>query len=99
MFSLHSSIDLIDFLWHKNNSGLFHISILTYISDHGGPGVMIYTVNCIRFGYKLIGKETLTGTQTTHDILRKRKINMSFLKFLTCNAVNSLPLLTADTPS
>jgi len=50
---------------------------------------MIYTVNCIRFGYKLIGKETLTGTQTTYDtiycdILRKLKINMSFLKFLRC---------------
>lgn len=45
---------------------------------------MIYTVNCIRFGYKLIDKETLMGTQTTYDILRKLKINMSFLKFLTC---------------
>lgn len=37
---VHSSIDLIDFLWHKNKSGLFYISILTYISDHGGPEVM-----------------------------------------------------------
>lgn len=45
---------------------------------------MIYTVNCIRFGYKLIGKETLMGNQTTYDILRKLKINISFLKFLTC---------------
>lgn len=53
---------------------------------------MIYTVNCIRFGYKLIDKETLMGTQTTYDILRKLKINMSFLKFL--KSVNLLPLLT-----
>ena len=86
VFPVHSSIDQTDFLWHKNKSGLFYISILTYISDHGGPGhgVMIYTVNCTRFGYKLIGKETLIGTQTTYDILRKLKINISFLKFLTC---------------
>lgn len=41
---------------------------------------MIYTVNCIRFGYKLIDKETLMGTQTTYDILRKLKINMSFFE-------------------
>ena len=73
VFPLHSGIDLIDFLWHKNKSGLFYISILTYISDHGDAGVMIYTVNCVRFGY--FSKETLMGTQTTYDILRKLKKN------------------------
>ena len=78
VFPVHSSIDLIDFLWHKNKSGLFYISILTYVSDHGGPGVMIYTVNCIRFGY--FGKETLMGTQTAYDILRKLKKKYEFFE-------------------
>ena len=74
MFAVQSSIDLIDFLWHKNKSGLFYNLDTGLHQYHSSPGVVIYTVNCIPFGYKLIGKETLMGTQATHDILRKLKI-------------------------
>ena len=82
VFPVHSSIDLIDFLWHKNKSGLFYISIPAYISITAVLG--LWSTRLTVFVSDISVKKHWWTLKPLTMYFGNWKKNMSFLKFMTC---------------